>query len=131
MGIADDEADAAEATRRERADEGRPGRAFVVAGRQLEPEDATLTAGRHPRGHERGHVHHPATDADLHVGRVQPEVGIASPARERPRKASTSASSAAQMRLTWLRDIVVMPRVRPCPPRVSTSNAFVRLVKDD
>ena len=76
VGIADDEPDTRQATSHERADEGRPGRPFVVPGRQLESEDATLTAGRHAGGHERRHVHDAAAITDLHVRGVQPEVGI-------------------------------------------------------
>jgi hypothetical protein len=76
MGIADDEPDAREAPLDEGADEGRPGAALVVACRQLEPEDATLTVAADAGGHERGHVHDPAVITDLDVRRVKPEVGI-------------------------------------------------------
>jgi len=82
MGIADDESDTAETALDERTDEAGPGTTLAVARGEVEPEHAALTGHRHPDGHERGHVHHPARLAHLHVGRVEPEVGIGL-ARER------------------------------------------------
>ena len=76
-GVAGDQPDTAEAALDEAAQEQRPGIALVVAGGQLEPEDPVLASARHADRHERGHVHHPATVADLGIRGVEEQVRIA------------------------------------------------------
>jgi hypothetical protein len=74
--VTDDQPDAVQAALDERADEARPGAALVVAGGQLEAEDAPLTRGGHAGCHQSGHGHHPPALAHLDVGRIEPQVGI-------------------------------------------------------
>jgi hypothetical protein len=66
-----------EAALDERADEGRPGAGLVVARAELEAQDPPFTRRRHPAGHERCHRDHSTAVADLHIGGIEPQVGIA------------------------------------------------------
>jgi len=77
VGVADDEPDAAEAALDEPAQERRPGIALVIAGGELEPEDAALPGGRHPDRDEGGHADDPPAVADLDVRGVTEQVRIA------------------------------------------------------
>ena len=72
--VADDQAHAVEAAVDERTDERRPGRALVVAGRELDAEDPTLTAHGHAGRDQGRHRHDPAGLADLEIRRVEPDV---------------------------------------------------------
>jgi len=61
----------------ERADEGQPGTALVVAGGELEAEHPALAGVGHADRDERRHRADPARLADLEVSRVEPQVRIA------------------------------------------------------
>jgi hypothetical protein len=71
------EAHAEEVALEESPHEARPGVALVIAGREVETQDAALTGPGDPDRDEDGHRDHPPAIADLDVGRVEPEVGIA------------------------------------------------------
>jgi len=74
--VADDQPDTVQTTLDEPADEGRPGRPLVVAGAELEAQDAALAGVRHAGRDEGRHGHDPAGLADLDVRSVKPQVRI-------------------------------------------------------
>lgn len=77
MVVADDQPDTGQTTFDEATDEGRPGRALVVARGELEPDDPPLAAVRDGGRHEGRHRGHPAGLADLDIRGVEPQVRIA------------------------------------------------------
>ena len=74
--VADDQPDAGQSTLDEAADEGRPGTALVVAGREVESEHAPLAGRRHAGRDEGRHRHDPPALADLDVGGIEPQIGV-------------------------------------------------------
>jgi hypothetical protein len=74
--VAYHQAHAVEATANQRADEHRPGRSLVVAGRELDPKNATLTGHRHSGCDQSRHGHDPAGFTDLEIGRIEEDIGI-------------------------------------------------------
>jgi len=75
--VADDQPHPGQPALDQGAHEARPGAALVVAGRQLQAQNAALAAGRHADRHQRRHRHHPPRLAHLEVGGIQPQVGVA------------------------------------------------------
>jgi hypothetical protein len=65
--VADDQPDAGRDALAQRPDEGRPGRALVVGGSELEAEHPPLTGRRDAGRDERRHRHDPTVLADLDV----------------------------------------------------------------
>jgi hypothetical protein len=63
-----------EAALHESPDEARPGRALVVARRQLEAQHAPLAGHGDTRGDQRRHRHHATVLTHLEVGGIEPEI---------------------------------------------------------
>lgn len=75
MGVGDDELDARETARRERAQEGEPEGA-VLRRTRIQAKDLPLAMGVHSGGDDHGDVHHTPALAHALRARVEPDVRV-------------------------------------------------------
>jgi hypothetical protein len=109
VGVGDDQLHPAQPACLQAAQELGPEGA-VLAVPDGEAEDLTAAITAHPGGHDHGLGDDAAVDSCFAVGGVHEHIGKLWPARERSRKAATSLSRSAQMRLTSL---LLMPLSAP------------------
>ena len=121
VSIGGDQFHPAEAPSGQRPQEGQPERA-VLAGPHVHTQDLTLPFGIDPRRHHHADVDDATTLPNLLRQAVQPHVWIRATVQGTTQETSTTSSSCAQMRDTWLLEMPSQPRalIRSSTRRVET-----------